>query len=169
MDVNEQIIEQYLKSVKKWFYMTDIAFKVPHNYSNIDLLAYDPQNDRFYDFEVKFRSAFTISQVDLGNDLNFNKFINQFIKPERDEAIKGIVGEKPVTKVFVTTHKLFGVSDIKKDKMEKEFKNRISSYGFECEIWYFDDIIPELYKQTEKTGRYNSELMQTIRLIKTYM
>lgn len=169
MDVNEQIIEQYLKLVKKWFYMTDISFEVPHNYSNIDLLAYNPFDDKYYDFEVKFRSAFTISLTNLDNDTDFKKFIEQFIRSERQEAIKRIIGDKPITKIFVTTHKLFGKSNDKRKQVEKSFKRLIKSSGFDCEIWYFDEIILEIYNQTSLTGRYNTELMQTIRLIKTYM
>ena len=45
MEVNEKIVKEYIKLVKGWFYMTDISFPVPHNYSNIDLLAYDHKND----------------------------------------------------------------------------------------------------------------------------
>jgi hypothetical protein len=49
MEVNEEIIEQYLKFVKGWFYISDISFPVPHNYSNIDLLAFDPKTGCYYD------------------------------------------------------------------------------------------------------------------------
>ena len=54
-EINEEILLQYLKIVKKWFAIVDIPFKVQRNYSNIDILAYDPENDRYYDFEVKYR------------------------------------------------------------------------------------------------------------------
>ena len=40
--------------------MTDIVYKVPNNYSNIDILAYSPKENLYYDIEVKFRSAFVI-------------------------------------------------------------------------------------------------------------
>jgi hypothetical protein len=168
MDVNEEIIAQYLQTIKKWFYMSDIAFKVPHNYSNIDLLAYSPEEDKYYDIEVKFRSAYTISQKNLENDTDFNKYVEQLIKPERQDAIKSIIGNRPITKIFVTTHSLFGKSIVKRKQIEKEMKDRLQKFGFESEIWYFDEIIPHIYEKIEKSGRYNTELMQTIRLIKTY-
>ena len=60
MDGNEEIVEQYLKIVKKWFCMTDIVYQVPRNWGNIDILAYDPNSKLYYDIEVKFRSAFKI-------------------------------------------------------------------------------------------------------------
>jgi hypothetical protein len=46
MEVNEEIIEQYLKLVKEWFYVRDISFPVARNYSNIDLLAFDAKRRR---------------------------------------------------------------------------------------------------------------------------
>jgi hypothetical protein len=143
MDVNEQIVEQYLKLVMKWFYMTDISFKVPYNYSNIDLLAYNPLDDKYYDIEVKYRLVFTISLANREKDTEFKK--------------------------FVTTYKLFGLSIDKKQQVEKEFIKLMLSSGFDCEIWYFDEIIPKIYNQTDLNGRYNTELLQTIRFIKTYI
>ncbi len=169
MEVNEQIIEQYLKLIKNWFYITDISFKVPHNYSNIDLLAYNPKEDKYYDFEVKFRSAYTVSLKNLEIDIDFNNYINQITKNERHFKIKSIIGEKEIIKIFVTTQKLFGKSTLKRNQVEQLFKKRINELGFECEVWYFENIILELYNHTEKNGRYNTELMQTIRLIKTYL
>lgn len=168
MDVNEEIIEQYLKIIKKWFYMTDISFKVPHNYSNIDLLAYAPKTRRYYDIEVKFRSAFTISLTNIKKDKDFAKFINQFLKSERHKEIEKIIGRQNLTKVFITTYKLFGKSKSKREKIEKEFKKRILKNGFKSEIWYFDEILPELVQNTVLNGKYNTELLQTIRLLKTY-
>ncbi len=168
MDVNEEIIAQYIQTVKKWFYMSDISFKVPFNYSNIDLLAYNPDEDKYYDIEVKFRSAYTISQKNLENDTDFNKFVEQLVKPERQEAIRSIIGNKPTIKIFITTYSLFGKSTEKRQQIENEMKDRLLKFGFESEIWYFDDIIPDIYEKIEKSGRYNTELMQTIRLIKTY-
>jgi hypothetical protein len=167
VEVNEQIIEQYIK-LKNWFYVSDISYKVPGNYSNIDLLAYDPVRRKYYDFEVKYRSAFTVSSTKLGSDKNFKKYIKQFTRRERQEAIKKIIGNRTVTKIFVTTHKLFGLTVDKREKVEQEFIRRVSLRGYNCIVWYFDDIIPEIFDKTNLKGRHNTELMQTLRLIKTY-
>lgn len=169
MDVNEEIIIQYVKLIKKWFYMTDISFQVPHNYSNIDLLAYDPANKKYYDIEVKYRSAFTLSLTNIKKDKEFTRFVNQFLRPERAKKTKEIIGNKKPTKVFVTTHRLFGKTKKKREQIEQEFKKKILKKGFDCEIWYFDDIIPKIFDSVEKTGRHNTELIQTIRFIKTFI
>ena len=167
MEVNERIVEEYLKTVKGWFYMTDIPFKVPSNYSNVDVLAYNPNDNKYYDIEVKYRSAYKLSKNDLENENGeFNRFLNQFLRPERKAIINKIIGDnKKVTKVFVTTKQCFGQTNTIKD----EFIKRLNNEGYDAEVWYFDDIIPDLFDITEIKGRYNSELKQTIRLIKTYL
>lgn len=163
MEVNEKIVEEYIKLIKKWFYMTDVSFTVPYNYSNIDLLAYDQINDIYYDFEIKYRSAYYMSKT---NDEELNGHIHQMTRLERKEKIEEIIGKKKkLIKVFVTTKKHFG----KSGENEKRFINGLKKKRYKCEIWYFDNIIPELYDALEKTGRYNTELTQTIRLIKTYI
>jgi len=163
MEVNEKIVEEYIKIIKKWFYMTDVSFVVPYNYSNIDILAYDNKNNIYYDLEIKYRSAYYMSKT---NDEDFEKNINQLVRMERKEKIVEIIGKgKNLIKVFVTTRKYFG----KTDDNERRFVSELKKKGYKCEIWYFDEIIPELYKALEKKGRYNTELTQTIRLIKTYV
>jgi hypothetical protein len=163
MEVNEKIVEEYIKTVKEWFYMADISFPVPHNYSNIDLLAYDHRNDIFYDMEIKYRSAYQLPQKDSERR---DDLIEQLIRPERQEKLKEIIGgNKTIKKIFVTTKKHFGKGDIN----EKYFISELEKEGFKCEVWYFDDIIPELYDRLDLKGHYNTELTQTIRLIKTYI
>ncbi len=165
MEVNERIVEEYLKTVKEWFYMTDIPFKVPSNYSNIDILAYDPKNNQYYDFEIKYRSAYVLPQKDIMQNSEFQRFVNQFLRHERQDKIEQIIeSDKKVTKIFVTTRKCFG----KGNNIENSFKAVMKENNFESEVWYFDDIVPELYKKTNEKGRHNTELMQIIRLIKTY-
>ncbi|MEI6137930.1 MAG: hypothetical protein WCP85_01615 [Mariniphaga sp.] len=173
MDVNEEIVEQYLKIVKRWFCMTDIVYQVPRNWGNIDILAYDPIDNLYYDIEVKFRSAFSIPFSSFETNTEKDKFIDQITGKERNQKVEDIIKTK-AKKIFVTTHQLFGRNADKRKEaekrkeMENKFINIIKSKGYECEVWYFDDIIRELFKATNTKGRYNTQLMQTIRLIKTY-
>ena len=166
MEVNERIVEEYLKTIKGWFCMTDIPFEVPSNYSNIDILAYDPNDNKYYDIEDKFRSVYQISKNDFEKeDGEFHRFLFQFSRTEREQTIEKIIGKRKVTKVFVTTRRLFG----KNDTIKNEFINRLVQKGYDAEVWFFDDIIPCLYNQINIKGRYNSELNQTLRLMKTYL
>ena len=70
--------------------------------------------------------------------------------------------------MIVTTHKMIGKSRSKKEQMERRFHAKMRSLGDASEIWYFDDMIPELVRGVEKSGRYNTQLLQTIRMLKIY-
>lgn len=165
-EVNEEILLQYLKVVKRWFAMVDIPFKVPQNYSNIDILAYDPVNDRYFDFEVKYRSAYSLTN----NADSINWMSGQFdkYKKEREKKISEFIGRRKTTKVLTTTYKMLGMSASKRNEMERRFKNNMQKLGYKSAIWYFDEIIPILVDNIEITGRYNTELLQTIRMLKVY-
>lgn len=172
-DVNEEIIEQYLKLVKKWFYIGDLSFTVPNNYSNIDILAYDPATSTYYDVEVKYRSAFTIPEKDKkGKDVSDQSvafLVDQFAKyPNRDIIIKEYCYGKKAEKILVTTKQMMGKSENKREVMEHAFVQGMKARGYEASVWYFDDIIPELVAKVKESGIYRTELLQTIRMMKVY-
>lgn len=166
MEVNEEILEQYLKVVKKWFYIGDIPFKVLRNYSNIDVLGYDPKNKIYYDFEVKFRSAFSLPN----NESSIKELCDQFIKyrEQRENKINEFTDNNTSIKVLVTTYKMLGKSQNKRKTMENKFHEEMASLGYNSEIWYFDEMIPILVEHVDISGRYNTQLLQTIRMLKTY-
>ena len=165
-EVNEEILEQYLKVVKRWFYIGDIPFTVPHNYSNIDVLGYDPIANEHYDFEVKFRSAFSLTNDGEG----IGYLVDQFekFKAQREDKIKEFIGRRKTIKVVVTTKKMLGKSEAKRSEMESTFHKKMKALGYKSELWYFDDMIPELVAQVDIKGRYNTQLLQTIRMLKLY-
>lgn len=173
-EVNEEIIEQYLKIVKKWFYVTDISFVVPNNYSNIDILAYNPKENKYYDIEVKYRSEYVLSEKNRNKeDISKDsvKFLaEQFLKySSRTKKIKEYTNNIKAENILVTTKQLFGKSKRKRNNMENALINYMKEKKCKLNIWYFDDIIPELFKHIEVKGRYNTQLLQTIRMIKTYL
>lgn len=165
-DVNEEILVQYLKIVKKWFYIEDIAFTVPYNYSNIDVLAFDKRSNTCYDFEVKFRSAYSLTN----NDTDYEYLVEQFdkYKEERERKIKEYFSGSKIIKVILTTYKMLGISSEKRGKMEKRFSDEMERRGYKSQIWYFDEIIPELFSEINPSGRYNTQLLQTLRMLKTF-
>lgn len=165
-DVNEEILEQYLKVVKKWFHIGDIPFTVPHNYSNIDVLGYDPINNQYYDFEVKFRSAYSLPN----NSKSIDYLVGQFneYREKREDKLREFIGQRETIKVIVTTHKMIGKSEAKRFEMEASFHKKMKAKKYESQLWYFDKMIPELVKQVEVKGRYNTQLLQTIRMLELY-
>lgn len=165
-EVNEEILVQYLKVVKKWFVIVDIPFKVPQNYSNIDVLAYDSKFDNYYDFEVKYRSAYSLTN----NTESIKWMADQFhkFKKQREKKISEFIGRRKTIKVLATTYTMLGKSREKRNDMESKFSTKMKRLGYKSQIWYFDDIIPSLVDNVETTGRYNTELLQTIRMLKMY-
>jgi hypothetical protein len=165
-EVNEEILEQYLKVVLKWFYIGDIPFTVPRNYSNIDVLGYDPRGNQYYDFEVKFRSAFSLTND--GKSIGY--LVEQFEKyrTEREAKIREFIGQRKTIKVVVTTWKMVGKSESKRSEMEESFRQKMKVLGYRSELWYFDEMIPKLVRNVDVKGRYNTQLLQTIRMLKLY-
>ena len=166
MDVNEEILEQYLKVVKNYFYIGDISFTVPSNYSNIDVLGYSQKDDKYYDFEVKYRSAYSLTNSDEGIEYLIEQFSKY--KKEREDKLREFIGEKESIKVIVTTHTMLGKSLKKRTQMEKRFHKRMTEEGFESEIWYFDEMIPKLVDAVSLKGKHSTQLLQTIRMLKTF-
>ncbi|MGL4367940.1 MAG: nuclease-related domain-containing protein [Brevinemataceae bacterium] len=164
--VNENIVAQYISNIHNWFYIPNILIEVPSGYSDIDLLAYNPKNHIYYDIEVKFRSAYTISNSENG----IKELTDNFLKYQsaRDSIIYDYTDGAKCIKILVTTYKMFGSED-KRKSIETQFINIMSEHNYESQIWYFDNIIKEFFEKTSIKGKYTSEFQQTIRMIKTYM
>jgi hypothetical protein len=174
-DINEEIVTQYLKLVKKWLYTVDITFNISQNYSNVDLLAYNPVSDTYYDIEVTYRSNFTMTATDRnGNDISTSSvkwLVELFTEyPEREKIIKQYTNNRGTTKVLVTTKQMMGKNNAKRHKLEAAFKKSMVKAGFKnLEIWYFDDMIPKIVDQVRLESRYNTELLQIIRMLNVYV
>jgi hypothetical protein len=161
MDVNEQIINEWLHLCKNCFTITNISFKVygpkgGSNYSNIDILAVD-KDGNFYDYEIKWRSVYAIGATDKET---VSSLIKQMIRKERVQKIKEIIGNKHYQKILVTTKILFGKMEEKRNKIIEAFEKK------RIQILFFEDIIPELVKKVKILGRYDSQILQIIRMIK---
>ncbi len=167
MEVNEEIIEQYLK-LKKFFYIHDIKFKVwgnkgGSNYSNIDFLALNDQGN-FYDIEVKFRSKYKLTFGSKASEEWIVNLAEQLTRKERNEEIKKYSNKKPI-KVIISTHICFGKKSEKRKAIEDKVRAKVK--GYDLEFWYFEDIIQLLRKETGPHGRYDSPILQMIRLLNT--
>src|SRR5882724_12464744 len=134
-DVNEEIVAQYLKLVRKWFCVSDISFVVPGNYSNIDLLGFDPSTGRYYDIEVKYRSAYSISATNRKGKDTSKEAVEWLIEgftsyKGREQAVRKFTNNRPSTKILVTTRRLLGKRDGKRQKLESAFKRGLARAGF---------------------------------------
>ena len=88
MDVNEEIVKEWLHICKKQFTLENIRFKVygskgGSNYSDIDILAVD-KDGNYYDYEIKWRSVYSLGATDKES---IDAFIKQVLRKERIEKI----------------------------------------------------------------------------------
>lgn len=160
MDTNEKIIEEWLRLCRNQFTIANIPFKVlgPKggvNYSNIDILSVDIKGN-FYDYEVKFRSEYLISATDI------KEYIKQLNRKERVEKIYQIIGKTKYKKIFIATKIMFG-------KRKEKINSFLSIFEKEnIEVLFFEDVIVDLIKAVNLKGRYDSQMLQIIRLLKKY-
>jgi len=163
MDVNEEIVKEWLHTCKRQFTIEGIRFKATgqkggSNYSNIDILAVDT-NGIYYDYEIKWRSVYSIGATDKERIENF---IFQMDRPERIETINQIIGNKFYRKVFVTTINHFGKTEDKRNSILEQFRNA------NIEVIYFEDIVKDLVEKVETYGIYDAPILQTIRMLKKF-
>ncbi len=163
MNVNEEIVENWLKFCKNQFTMSNIKFKVVgkkggSNYSDIDILAVD-SNGIYHVYEIKWRSKASLTKSN--SDDRLNNIFNQILRKERDK-ISEIIRNSEYHQYFITTRQYFGKTDVKKDFFTKEFQKR--NIG----ILYFEDILKELIDRIPIKGSYDSAILQTIRMLKYY-
>jgi hypothetical protein len=163
MDVNEEIVREWLHLCQSQFTIDDINFKVygpkgGSNYSNIDLLAVDAQG-RYYDYEIKWRSVYSIGAT---ADETPEWLVTQMTRKERVEKIQTIIGNHDCKRILVTSKTFFGKSVQKRAKHTEFFR----SHGIE--IVYFEDIVSDLIGKVSLNGRYNSMLLQIVRMLKQF-
>lgn len=163
MEVNEEIVKEWLHLCKNQFTIDNISFKVygkkgGSNYSNIDILAVD-NDGNYYDYEIKWRSVYSIGATDKET---LEGLLHQMTRKERFEKIREIIGNKKYKKVLITSQTHFGKSLEKRKNHEKYFQNN------GIEIIYFEKIVNDLVEKTNVNGRYDSMLLQIIRILKQF-
>ena len=109
MDVNEIIVEEWLRLCENQFTITNIPFKVfgpkgGSNYSNIDIFAVDRKGN-FYDYEIKWRRIYSLGATDKET---VESLIKQLKRRERVSRIRELIGQKPYKKILITTKVFFG-------------------------------------------------------------
>ena len=155
MDVNEKIVEEWARLCRHQFTMANIRFKVPGNYSDIDILAYDPREKAYYDYEVKWRS---VKWVGATPKETVTTLVRQLKRSERRAAVKEIIGGAECRQVFVTTEAMLV------GKKEDELRSEFASRG--VEIISFERILDELFAHIDRKQRYDSEVPQLMRMMK---
>jgi predicted RecB family endonuclease len=156
-DVNEEIVRQYMET-QGFFVRTDILVwkakeqtqKKSSGYGDIDLLAEDSDGRRYL-IEVKGWHTESIAP---------NYFRNRRIEIDR-------LTKEKAAQLF-HSHKFETVLVVPRLGIEKEEVRRLArQHGFD-QIWEFKDILKQLIQRVVTNVPYDSEVLQTIRLLKIY-
>ena len=163
MDTNEQIVKEWLHICKKQFTIENIKFKVCGesggcNYSDIDILAVD-KDGNFYDYEIKWRSTYSLNAT---SKEKIDNIIKQILRKERLEKIKEFTGDKESFHRLVITRKFFGSNNEKIESIKSKLREN------NIEIIFFEDAIRDLISKIEIKGRWDSPILQTIRILKYF-
>lgn len=156
MDVNEKIISTWLTHHNN-FVMDNIYFGQFHQ--DIDLLAVNILKNELLDIEVKVRTGNTKISDNDNKQNGFKHFVNQLNSLDRDEKIKGIIGETNslnIRKLFITTKSLLG-------KLKLNYwLTRFKEEGIE--VMFIEDIILELETLAKELPLSKNEVIQILRL-----
>lgn len=175
LEANKEIAAQYITHKRKWLIASDISYPIPGDYSNIDILAFDPKTNRYYDIEIKYRQpsikSATNQKIESTKTESIQWIVDEFRHtPGRLVAICDYIGTNQCTKILITTKHYFGTTSKKRTLLENAFFNEMAKSEFaNSEIWYFENIIPELVETISTDGVHNTLLLQVIRLLKTYI
>jgi len=157
MDVNEEIVREYFELIENCIVRANIEYEKKYHKA-IDLLAID-KNGNIIDIEVKWKSTIVIADSTKKQN-GFKHIVNQLNDKKRNETIKELLGKEPSIKLFVTPRHFFPKT--KFDYWVNKFREE------NIEIKFFDDIIPSLVEKIKVKGKYDSPVLQTIRMLKYF-
>ncbi len=167
MEINEEIVKEYFTTVLKCFIHENIIYKLETKrkgkkkgggWSDIDLLAYQPETNEILDIEVKYREK---APFHRGTDKasNLNRVINNFKLLPRAERIAEYNPNKlPVLKVFVTNKKAFT------EKTRQEYEKLLKDE--DIQLLYFEEIFSKLQDFfRENPNKMTSVIGQVLRIV----
>ncbi len=160
MDVNERIVEIWLRLKKKMFTTTEIHFGNSHN--DIDILAVRlGQKIEIWDCEVKIRTGST--NISNGNDKrnSFDNYVKLMKSSEREQALKSYFVNEPkaVKKKFITTAKFLGATELNQSKWIKKFNEQ------GIDVILMEEIVKDLLELASQTKKTSADVIQILKLI----
>lgn len=162
MDVNEKIVETWLREQEGMFTITSILFGTFH--SDIDLLAANLNRKEIWDCEVKVRTGSTQISNNDNKQNGFQHFVDALKDSGREKKIREVIGKTDfkITKKFITTKSLLGSTKATQDKWIKRFGDE------NIEVIFFDKIIKDLSSKAQVIHKSNNEVIQVLRLFHIY-
>lgn len=163
-DVNEEIVRQYFE-LKGYFVQTDVLYlkskkqtgKQSSGYGDIDLVLMHPNGDKaIVGVSGWHREKITPSYVEGWEGRLFS-----FVSPLALNKASQVLGTQKFKKILVVSQ--LGSKEASKSKFILEAKKM----GVD-EVIEFPTILKELIRLIEVEPSYDSEVLQTLRLLKIY-
>ncbi len=163
-DVNEEIVRQYFE-LKGYFVRTDVPYlksknqtgKKSSGYGDIDLVLMHPNGYKaIVGVSGWHRERITPSYIEDWEDRLFS-----FVSPLALDKASQVLGTQDFKKILVISQ--LGSRGDSKSKFIQEAKKK----GVD-EVIEFPTILKELIKLIEIEPSYDSEVLQTLRLLKIY-
>lgn len=161
MDVNEKIVETWLREHEGMFTVTSLLFGNFH--ADIDLLAVNLNTKEIWDCEVKVRTAIQISN-NASKQNGFQHFVGALKDKKRETRILEFVGKTDfkITKKFIATKSLLGRTQATQDRWVKQFRDE------NIDVIFFDKIIKDLSTRAQAVHKSTNEVVQVLRLFHIY-
>jgi hypothetical protein len=163
-DVNEEIVRQYFE-LKGYFVQTDVLYlkskeqtgKQSSGYGDIDLVLMHPNGDKaIVGVSGWHREKITPSYVEGWDGRLFG-----FVSPLALNKASQVLGTQKFKKILVVSQ--LGSKEASRSKFILEAKKM----GVD-EVIEFPTILKELIRLIEVEPSYDSEVLQTLRLLKIY-
>jgi hypothetical protein len=164
-DVNEEIVRQYFE-LKGYFVQTDVLYLKPKGqtgkkssgYGDIDLIVTNPKTG---DKAIVGVSGWHTERITLSYVDDWGGRLFSFVEPLALEKASQILGTKKFRKILVVS-RLGARESSKTAFIEKAKKKGVD------EIVEFPIILKGLIKLIKTEPSYDSEVLQTLRLLKIY-
>ncbi|MEM3627675.1 MAG: nuclease-related domain-containing protein [Candidatus Bathyarchaeia archaeon] len=152
VEVNEEIVRKWLEEVKGFFVVTDVKYRVPRGWGDIDIIAYNPITGDAWVVEVK----------GWHTEVVYPSY--KYIKPLHANSLAVIqqkLGNRKFERVLVVPK----LSNIQKTKNAtyRAFAQRGINQLIE-----FPQILKDLINSIDTHKAYDSEILQTLRVLKVY-
>jgi len=165
VDANEEIVKRYFE-LKGYFVMTDVKYfkskewtgKKSSGYGDIDLIVINPTTG---DKAVVAVSGWHTERITPSYVRDWGWRLFSFLDEDAVEKATQVLGTRNFRKILIVSQ--LGAKEDSREKFLEEARKR----GID-EVLEFPQILKELINMVEVKPSYDSEALQTIRLLKKY-
>ncbi|MEM0095690.1 MAG: nuclease-related domain-containing protein [Candidatus Bathyarchaeia archaeon] len=153
VEVNEEMVRKWLEEVKGFFVVTDVKYRVPRGWGDIDIIAYNPITGDAWVVEVK----------GWHTEVVYPSY-SKYIKPLHANSLAVIqqkLGNRKFERVLVVPK----LSNIQKTK--NATYHAFAQKGIN-QLIEFPQILKDLINSINTHKAYDSEILQTLRVLKVY-